>query len=234
MSCTVTASNAAGTATASSSPRAPVVPALIVARAPQIVGTAVVGYTVRCDGAAFQGAPPVNITSYAWYRDGLRIDSPAQFSQYILTSADSGQELTCSATATNDFGSLTATSAPVRVSGRVVIAEPPGLSARVSAKAVRRDTPLRSGLPVTVTCSRRCVVSVRMRLDAKTAKALHAARTAGRSTATIVSGGVRTIKVRLPRAVNRRLAKARRIGLEVSATELVVGRLPGATVTVRR
>ena len=234
LSCTVTAANDAGKAVGSSSPWAPVVPALIVTRAPQITGTATVGYAVRCDGAAFQGAGAVNITAYAWYRDGARIDWPAQYSHYILTSADSGHELTCSATATNATTSLTATSAAVRVDGRVVIADRPSLSAKVKATAVRRAELLRRGLPVTVTCSQRCVVTLQVRLDAKTAKALHAPRTAGRATTTIAAAGAKTVRVRLPGAFKRRIAKARRIGLEIGASERTAGRLPGAKVTVRR
>ena len=78
------------------------------------------------------------------------------------------------------------------------------------------------------------MVTLQVRLDARTAKALHAPRTAGRATTTIAAAGVKTVRVRLPGAVRRRLAKARRIGLEVGASERTAGRLLGATVTVRR
>jgi len=223
LSCSVTAKTVADRAVASSSPRAPVVPALIVTRAPQITGTTIVGYAVRCDGAAFSGSGAVNITAYAWYRDGVKIDWPAQDSHYILTSADAGHRLTCSATATNDTTSLTATSGPVVVDGRVTIPEQPRLSARISAKTVRRAALLRTGLPVKVTCSQRCVVSVVVR---------QGGHVAGRATTTLKAGGARTIRIRMSARVKR--VKARKFSLAVSATERTAGRLLGATVSVRR
>ncbi len=42
------------------------------------------------------------------------------------------------------------------------------------------------------------------------------------------------MRVRLSKTAKRRLAKSRKFTLAVSATDRTAGRLPGATVTVRR
>jgi anti-sigma factor RsiW len=112
----------------------------------------------------------------------------------------------------------------VIVDGRVSVPEQqPRLSARISAKAVRRAALLRTGLPVTVTCSQRCVVSVVVH---------QGGRVAGRAKTTLKSGGVRTIRIRMSARVKR--VKARKFSLSVSASELTTGRLLGAKLTIRR
>lgn len=108
ITCTVAASNSAGSSLVNL-PSTPVIPvALPVALVPiptslpVITGTAVQGHTVGCSPGAWLNGP----TSYAysWQRDGANIASQVA-SQYALTAADVNQAITCTVVARNAVGS---------------------------------------------------------------------------------------------------------------------------------
>ena len=111
---TVTATNDGGSATATSAAVGPVTapaalpPPLVPpsnSAAPAISGTPQVGDTLVVTNGTWTGDTPINF-SVKW-SDG------ATGSSDTLTSADTGQKITATVTATNDGGSATATSAAV-------------------------------------------------------------------------------------------------------------------------
>lgn len=75
---------------------------------PQITGTAVVNQTLTCDGGTVTGGGVITKT-YQWYR-GATLISGATNSTYTLVSADAGQNIKCTVTATNTAGSASADS----------------------------------------------------------------------------------------------------------------------------
>jgi hypothetical protein len=108
ISCRVTATNAAGSASATSSNSITVTlspPVNTVA--PAITGTPSVGNVLTCSAGTWSNSP----TSYAyqWKRNTVNI-AGATASAYTVVSADNGNELTCLVTATNAAGNGTALS----------------------------------------------------------------------------------------------------------------------------
>jgi hypothetical protein len=77
---------------------------------PDLVGAGKVGSTENCY-AAFEGSPTV---TYAWQSNGIAI-SGATASSYKIPSSELGDTLTCSVNATNSAGSVSGTSAGVKV-----------------------------------------------------------------------------------------------------------------------
>ena len=79
------------------------------ATAPELSGNLAVGSTLSCS----QGSWNNNPTSYAygWNRDGQAI-SGSNADTYQVTSDDAGHNLTCTVTASNDYGSASANSEP--------------------------------------------------------------------------------------------------------------------------
>ena len=129
LSCTVTASNNQGNKAAASSnkvyvqgaePEAPV-------GWPKIGGEPTVGSVLRCeaDEEGWTGAPAPVLT-FQWLLNGTPIPS-ATLSQFTVTAADRGSNLTCTVTGTNDEGTRSVTSALVHIAGEApkVIEEPP-------------------------------------------------------------------------------------------------------------
>lgn len=117
ITCVVTASNAGGSATATSgavSPPTPPAPvtAPVNTERPGIQGTTVVGNTLSCTPGAWTGSP----TSFAfsWRRDGGAI-AGATGNTYALVAADAGRTITCTSTASNSAGATTAVSDGVAV-----------------------------------------------------------------------------------------------------------------------
>ena len=119
LTCTVTASNADGTASATSTPVSPV-PAPVVTGNPQISGTAQSGQTLNCSQGTWNNTPAG--FTYVWNRDGSPITSPvpATGSSYVVATADDGHSLTCTVTASNADGSASATSSPFAIPTGIV------------------------------------------------------------------------------------------------------------------
>jgi hypothetical protein len=112
LTCSVTASNGSGTSAAATS--AAVVPssnatAPANTAAPSITGQAVQGGTLTCNNGTWTGTAPSTYT-YAWSRNGSQI---ATGSTYVVTAADVGQAITCTVTASNSAGTISATSTAV-------------------------------------------------------------------------------------------------------------------------
>ncbi len=74
--------------------------------APAITGTAQEGQTLTCSTGTWSGSPTY---TYQWKRNGSNIGS-ATNSTYVLVTADVGQSIKCTVTATNFIGSANADS----------------------------------------------------------------------------------------------------------------------------
>ena len=74
--------------------------------APAITGTAQEGQTLSCSTGTWSGSPTY---AYQWKRNGSNIGS-ATNSTYVLVTADVGQSIKCTVTATNFIGSASADS----------------------------------------------------------------------------------------------------------------------------
>lgn len=108
--CQVTATNSAGSAAAQSNSTATAYEAVPVNTVlPVITGTAVVGQLLSCSQGTWTSATSVTY-AYQWKRSGSSIGG-ATSSTYTLVSADYGNTITCTVTATNGGGSVPATSA---------------------------------------------------------------------------------------------------------------------------
>lgn len=108
ITCVVTASNAAGSTPATSVGVGPIVSAAPTnSTAPVISGVATQGNTLTVADGTWANSP----TSFArqWKRDGVSISSATGIT-YVLVLADVGTNITCSVTASNTFGSASATS----------------------------------------------------------------------------------------------------------------------------
>ncbi|MBZ9705398.1 hypothetical protein LB543_01470 [Mesorhizobium sp. ESP7-2] len=110
ITCTVTATNAAGSGT----PVASAATAAVIATPsntvlPAISGTATQGQTLSCSAGTWSGGGSISY-AYQWKADGTNI-SAATASTYLLTASEVGKVITCAVTATNAAGSASATSA---------------------------------------------------------------------------------------------------------------------------
>jgi Big-like domain-containing protein len=112
--CSVTATNAGGSAAADSAGAPIPAPAAIV-RKPAISGTRAPGRRLTCASGTWSGTAPLTY-SYQWRRVGAAI-AGATASTHIVAVADVGASLTCVVTATNSLGSVSAVSAAVVVPG---------------------------------------------------------------------------------------------------------------------
>jgi hypothetical protein len=108
LSCMVTASNGAGTESATS--KGLHVPGIRPENieAPRVSGTPAVGQPLTCLPGIWNGAPPPAFT-YQWLRDGTSMAS-ATGSTYTIELADEGHLLSCEVTATNGEGGAEAKS----------------------------------------------------------------------------------------------------------------------------
>lgn len=80
--------------------------------APVVSGTAVVGQTLSTTDGTWTGVPTPTY-SYQWYRGATPIGTNS--SSYTLVSADAGQNIKCTVTATNTAGSASADSNTVAI-----------------------------------------------------------------------------------------------------------------------
>ena len=117
----VTATNAGGSATASSPPTTVIQPALTPwsdvppptpMRAPAVSGSPAVNGALSCDTGSWSNSPTGY--EYQWNRGNAPIAN-ATAATYTVTSADLGQALSCTVTAANSGGAIQAESARVAV-----------------------------------------------------------------------------------------------------------------------
>ena len=111
LTCTVTATNSAGsTSVTSSSVHVPPLPPANTS-APTLSGTAKAGAPLTCKSGTWSGAPTY---SYRWSRNRVMI-SGATAATYTIQPTDAGSTLTCTVIATNASGTSSATTAGVSV-----------------------------------------------------------------------------------------------------------------------
>lgn len=109
LTCTVTASNGGGSASATSAAVTPSTPAAPANTSlPQISGTAVVGDPLTCSPGTWSNSP--DSYSYRWYRNGSQISTGQD---YVVLPGDVGTAITCEVRASNANGTGTALSAAV-------------------------------------------------------------------------------------------------------------------------
>ncbi|WP_316214306.1 hypothetical protein [Bradyrhizobium sp. SZCCHNR2032] len=112
----VTATNSQGNATATSATftvgATPTNTAL-----PAITGPSLVGGTLRASQGSWSGSP--STYAYQWKSNGTNIPG-ATTSSYVTQAGDVGNSITCTVTASNGWGSASATSAGVTVSSSLL------------------------------------------------------------------------------------------------------------------
>lgn len=110
LSCAITATNVAGSVSATSASVAVVVPteAPVNISAPVLSGAPNVGVSLTVSTGTWSGTPTPSFT-YQWKKDDVDI-SGATSSSYTIVSGDMNGVLTCIVTATNSAGSSSATS----------------------------------------------------------------------------------------------------------------------------
>jgi len=109
ITCKVTATNILGSNVATSNAiTAQTFSAPVNTVAPAITGTAQEGQTLTCSTGTWTGNPTPTYT-YQWKRNGSNIGS-ATNSTYVLVTADVGQSIKCTVTATNAISSVNADS----------------------------------------------------------------------------------------------------------------------------
>jgi hypothetical protein len=122
VTCAITASNVAGSSSATSGAVGPVIDlAPVNTIAPVLSGTATVGQTLGVTNGTWTN-PPTGY-SYDWRRNGISIGATSQ-NTYSLASADNGTNISCVVTATNSGGSGSATSNTLGPVGTVSLATP--------------------------------------------------------------------------------------------------------------
>jgi len=102
--------------------------------APALSGTAQEGQTLTCSTGTWTGTPTITY-SYQWKRNGSNIGS-ATNSTYTLVTADVGQSILCTVTATNGAGSVNADSNTVTPTSAV----DPDAQAFITAAAITDPT----------------------------------------------------------------------------------------------
>ena len=114
LTCTVTASNANGTASETATQAVPAI-APVNTVAPVITddGTPAVGETVTVNTGTWTGQPTPTFT-YQWKKATVAIPA-ATTNSYVLQAGDSGAAITCTVTATNSAGTASVTTAAITV-----------------------------------------------------------------------------------------------------------------------
>lgn len=100
--------------------------------APAITGTAQEGQTLTCSTGTWTGTPTITY-AYQWKRNGSNIGS-ATNSTYTLVTADVGQSITCTVTATNGIGSANADSNTVTPTAALLLDTYSGASVAYSVR----------------------------------------------------------------------------------------------------
>lgn len=105
--------------------------------APTITGIAQVGQTLTCSEGGWNGTQPI-VYAFQWTRGGTAIPG-ATVSTYVLTPEDAGAQIVCAVTASNDAGSVVASSSAVI---------PVGLSAPAPEPAADAIPPVVTGFSI--------------------------------------------------------------------------------------
>jgi FG-GAP-like repeat/Cep192 domain 4 len=193
-------------------------PAPVSQTAPSISGNAVRGSTLTCSDGTWTNSP----TSFAfqWLRNGQAIPG-ATNQTYTVVEADVGTQITCRVTASNAGGSNSRTSSSVTPT-----APAPVLTVTVPRQSL--NSVLSKGLVFRAVCVDACVVSGQVTgpvppRKKRKARGGRAARVAivGRTSASLVGGTTRTLRVRISRAGKAALRRKRSatLRLTVSATD---------------
>ena len=220
MSCTVTASNASGSAQATSaaiiiSPRAPA-----ALSAPSIGGDLLVGSTLTCSDGTWTGSPKL---TRSWLRSGSPV-AGASAATYVVTTNDVGRTLRCRVTASNASGSADADSNEVTVTTPTKPETPSTPKPRkptIAAAALRLNA---GAVSVRVTCYAACrgtvaVANGRTRLGS------------GRLVRS--KAGVAIVRVPLTAAARQLVARRGSLRVQIVAT-LTGGGSVARAVTIRR
>ena len=126
--CEVTATNSAGTTTATSAAVSVAASPPADTTKPTLSGTAAVGSSLSCSPGTWTGEPTPTLT-YQWLRDDTPISEATQ-SGYTVHVADCGEKLACRVTATNSAGAAAATTDSLTVAA-------PALMLKAAATQVR-------------------------------------------------------------------------------------------------
>lgn len=111
LSCTQTATNGAGSATAESQTFGVADVAAAVVTTPHVSGTPTVGQTLSCDGASFSGTNLTPVT-YRWSREGTNLGTSQT---YTLAPADADGQVRCHVGVRNGSANVEADSQDVNV-----------------------------------------------------------------------------------------------------------------------
>jgi FG-GAP-like repeat/Abnormal spindle-like microcephaly-assoc'd, ASPM-SPD-2-Hydin len=193
-------------------------PAPVSQTAPSISGNAVRGSTLTCSDGTWTNSP----TSFAfqWLRNGQAIPG-ATNQTYTLVEADVGQQIACRVTASNAGGSNSRTSSSVTPT-----APAPTLTITVPRQSL--NSALSKGVLFRAVCVDACNISAQLTgpvppKKKRKSRRGRAARTAivGRTSATLVGGTTRTLRVRISRAgkAGVRGKRSARFRLAVTATD---------------
>jgi hypothetical protein len=176
----------------------PTTPAVTVA--PALTGTVLVGSALTCSQGSWSHEPTYLL--YQWLRNGTVITGQTG-STYTLQTADLGSSITCSVTAGNGAGAVSATSKAVAVPKPLVVA---GASASVKGNVAM--------LKLTCTGAAACSGTLKLLVPVR-----HGKRTtnitAGTARFSIAVGKSATIRVRLTAKGRSLVGKAGKRGLKV-------------------
>lgn len=153
ITCTVTAMNAGGSASATSAGTSAVVaastPVPVNTVAPAISGATTTSSTLSTTNGTWDNSP--SSYAYQWRRDGVDI-SGATASTYVLTSADQSKSITCRVFATNAGGTAGATSNALAIPAAVI---------PLRAVATRGEGPVNIGPAITTSTQLRKIARTR-------------------------------------------------------------------------
>ena len=232
LSCSVTAKNGSGSATATSGNemvsgalRRPTIDKVVIA------GQRIVGQPLTCYSSIGYG----DSVTHQWFRDGVAIGPPSANETYTPVVADEGHQLTCTLSATNRNGTTSATS------DAIIVTEAPAafvpLTGLVTAAKVKLATLLVRGLPVWVQCSDGCTVRVRLTIASTAASHLgikaHGGPVLVASAAVkLNAAGKRLLRLHLFRGAAGRIAHHRpaKVTLALRPSEVDGWPIKGATV----
>lgn len=118
---------------------------------PVISGTTTVGNALSATTGTWSGTPPITFT-YQWKRAGVNI-SAATSSSYTLVSADAGNAITCTVTATNSVAAVSATSSATAAIGQAPVAQavPTISGSLIQGATLTSSTPAFTGFPASYT-----------------------------------------------------------------------------------